>query len=453
MSLWKRSAPIEGADESADVRQRPKGLASRLRKLGLWCAVFFVSCALMLGGAWSSSALAIGSSGSASGSWNDNTGNSTTVNPGGASASGSGNTGGTQSGGGESSGSGDLPTAQYWNEVTPKDLGSGEINDDTTMYNVNPTVNLTDLGNIVNSVNKLGYSIFGNGAWNFAKLSNDFMGQIGGSSLFNEGYADGAYNVVYDVCVKVADNVAVPVATGFLGLALVLALINFTKEVAQTNHGTTDLLANYMFIIVKFGVIQLCISNTTLIMQGIYELVREVGMFMAKIAMPSQVGALAYTDGFAGAVNNILKSITFSEGTGAAIIVFLVAMVAFVCSVMTVVYVNVVAIMRMFEVYVRSAFAALPMVMLGNRTTKDGGIRYFKKYAGCCLQALVIILIVALGGPMLSAGGSLLQTALGNNSGGFAGLIVSVLPPLCSCVALMFMVKQSRAIADEIVGA
>ena len=321
------------------------------------------------------------------------------------------------------------------------------------MYNTDPTISILDLGNIGNALNKAVFGMFGGLSWQLAKLVNDFMGQLGSITLFDEGFSSGAYNVVYDVCIQVADNVAIPVATGFLGLALVLALINFTKDVAQTNHGTTDLLANYMFIIVKFGVLQLAISNTTLIMQGIYELVREIGEFMTTLVSPATPGALAYTDGFAGSVNEILKSITYQQGCGAAILVTIIALAGFICAILTMVYVNVVAIMRMFEVYVRSAFAALPMVMLGNRTTKDGGIRYFKKYAGCCLQALVVILIVAIGSPMMSAGGTMLADAIGSGSGGFAGLIMAVLPSVCSCVALLFMVKQSRQIADEIVGA
>ena len=95
----------------------------------------------------------------------------------------------------------------------------------------------------------------------------------------------------------------------------------------------------------------------------------------------------------------------------------LVSMVILVSTGLCLIKVLTLTITRMFEIYLMTAFAGFPLVMLTTRETRPSGIGYFKKFAGVCLQAAILITIIAFAGICFSAAGSLLATKPMTRSG------------------------------------
>lgn len=328
-------------------------------------------------------------------------------------------------------------------EESPDDIG------DKPMYKT-----VVKAGNLFESVAGIGtsmgkalYDILANGADLCAMTAGLVMSNIGVDGLFGS-FSTGDWVGVYRACVAVADRAVIPIATGFLGLLMVAELIAFAKDGAS-GRGRDDLWGSYLFIVVKYMIIQTLITNITLVMAGIYSLVAEIGNFM--VGTLGMAGTLAGGNwGVLQAVDAALTSITYDQGAGAALLVLLVALVSMCTCVLTYIYVQVVFVMRMFELYVRTAFAAFPAVMCASRQTRDGGIRYFKKYAGCCLQALIVVLVISLGGLVMQICGNIRTITTGNV---VADLVIAAVPPLVGALAMFMMVKQSREFADQLVGA
>ena len=106
--------------------------------------------------------------------------------------------------------------------------------------------------------------------------------------------------------------------------------------------------------------------------------------------------------------------------------------------------------MRVFEVCVRMVFSGFAFVMLANQSTRESGMRYIKQFAGVCVQALVVLLVVGLGSVFIRQSVGLF-TASGPDT--LIASFMSLVGPMVSCIVMFLMVKQSREIANAVVGA
>ena len=107
----------------------------------------------------------------------------------------------------------------------------------------------------------------------------------------------------------------------------------------------------------------------------------------------------------------------------------------------------------MFEIYLMTAFAGFPLVMLTTRETRPSGVGYFKKFAGVCLQAAILITIIAFAGICFSAAGSLLATKPNPGIDDAVWTIISLLASMAGCFGFSALCGQSKHIADTIMGA
>ena len=278
-------------------------------------------------------------------------------------------------------------------------------------------------------------------------ISNALLGQIGQQDMLTMGFADtdGPLADVYTVASDISTEVIQPVAIGFLGLALVLALLEFSKEVATNKGDHFSQAGNYVWIIVKFAAIMTLISHTTMVCGGIYEVFLWVSSHIAGLLSQSNINS----DFFNGYMIS-MQSLTYNQ-LGQALVMGVTAVVIVVICAITVLKVLVLVITRMFELYVMTAFAGFPMVMLTVRETRPSGVGYFKKFAGTCLQAAVLIVIIGFAGLFFSVATSVLHVD-GDNLG-ITGTIINILAPVAGCFAFSTMASRSKQIADTIMGA
>ena len=186
---------------------------------------------------------------------------------------------------------------------------------------------------------------------------------------------------MYSAAAEVSVKVIQPICVGFLGLACVWALLEFSKEVSTNRGDHFSMAGNYVWIIVKFSLVILVSTGLCLI-----------------------------------------KVLTLT-------------------------------ITRMFEIYLMTAFAGFPLVMLTTRETRPSGIGYFKKFAGVCLQAAILITIIAFAGICFSAAGSLLATKPNPGIDDAVWTIISLLASMAGCYGFSALCGQSKHIADTIMGA
>lgn len=270
----------------------------------------------------------------------------------------------------------------------------------------------------------------------------EFIGQTDSLTL---DYNSSTYGEIYGATVSISEQVIQPVAVGFLGLALVLELLQFSREVATNRGDHFSMAGSYVWIIVKFALVMTLIGHTTLITRGIYELFLALTRSMISLLAGITPSGQTFDSFMVG-----LQEITYADW-GQILIMLIVGFVMVIAVAITVIRVLVLTVTRMFEIYVRAAFSGFPLVMITSRQTRDGGIRYFKEFAGACLQAAVLVVMVTFSGIIISTVGILLQVPDG--VGGIAGTVISALAPIAGVFGVNAVIGMSRDIANRILGA
>lgn len=334
-------------------------------------------------------------------------------------------------------------------ELWDKGEEVGEISDGDRFSEKIPILDLTHLGNIMPTVTRALYIGVGSLVMGMCDLIEEFMGLFKLNDLFSVDLQDASLSGMYGIVSRISAKVVQPIAGGFLGIALCMSLMSFSKDAVRQGRDGTELMADMLWITVKFMFIQMLISNSMLLMHGIYDLFNFLGKVMTSAQYggltPSSIAdqAAQFREAYAGA----LMQITYG-GWGMSFLVALFAAVALVVVVATVLYVQFIALFRIAEIFIRSAFVGIPLVMLTHRETRGDGVRYLKKYAGACAWSLIVMVVVAIGGALMVLSGSLIKV----EGASLAAVLVNTMPPLAACLVMFFLLKQAREFANDLLG-
>lgn len=277
-------------------------------------------------------------------------------------------------------------------------------------------------------------------------VCNELFGFIGQTDSLTLEMDDAAFASVYSASVSISERVIQPVAVGFLGLALVLALLQFSREVATSRGDHFAMAGSYIWIIVKFAAIMVLIGHTTLVTRGVYELFLAITRQLVSL-----LSAIGISQGSFDSLMISLQEISYAD-FGHVVVLVVVAAVMVVAVAVTVVKVIVLTVTRMFEIYVLAAFSGIPLTMLTTRETREGGLRYFKLFAGACLQAGVLVVMIAFSGVIMSSIALLLELP-GGVDAGFVGVIVNLIAPIAGVFGVNAVIGMSREISNRILGA
>lgn len=281
----------------------------------------------------------------------------------------------------------------------------------------------------------------------FAKVSNiSGMASYGydGSLDGDADHEDETMARLYRLASRIQRDVVSKVALGFLGLSLGLSMLEHAKEMSQRGHEAMGTMASYLWLLAKYAIIMQLVNNVDLLCGAIFNVFGWVAKQTSAIAGAIGAGAGGQFDSFM----IDLQKVTYAE-YGQIFVYALLAVVMAVVVATTVVRVLVATVVRLIEVYVTAAFAGFPLIMLMGRETKDAGVRFFRGFAGLCLQTSVLVLLVACSGVVISAATSLFSWG----GPGIAGAVLKSLGPIAGCLAVGSMVGQSRHLADRIMGA
>lgn len=329
---------------------------------------------------------------------------------------------------------------------------SGDTSQDDLISATNATFGITNFGNMGNWFTRLLYSVFfGPSINNLANVADEFMSLIGSGDLIGDVFTSsrdggtGTYTSALTTVMNVANNVVIPISNGFLGLSLIFSLMSFGREAGMGGRHGTDLFAGYLWIAVKYVLISSCITHSISIMRGIFDLVNNIGSGIQQYAGLNDLDF----NTFSNTMMEVCRSSTYQDGFGVLFVLLIIALVGAIAAALTAVYAQVLIVVRVFEICILMCFSGIAFVMLGHQGTRESGIRYIKRFGSCCVQALVLLLVVGLGTIFMSAAANLFVST---ETDTILGFIVSAVGPIVSCVAIFLMVKQSRDIANAIVG-
>ena len=112
-----------------------------------------------------------------------------------------------------------------------------------------------------------------------------------------------------------------------------------------------------------------------------------------------------------GLINDKVSGCTYEEFGG------LIALLLFAGGMLMTVYrcvvkVFTVSFLRMAEVYLRAAFAAVPFAFIAGERSRQIGLTYVKRYAATCFQAAVIVVALSFMGLLFAICSSIVGAAL-----------------------------------------
>lgn len=258
-----------------------------------------------------------------------------------------------------------------------------------------PSFNVFDGSTYWPSFQSLLYGWFEQAAGTLTTTSNEVfeaLDDIGALDSDYAGSSNSTFATIYSVATAIQRTVVNPVAIGLLGLAMAISLLEFSKEAATNpRSGSMNQLASYVWIAVKFSIVLQLINNLDLLCGGIFDVFAWIARSCSSVitaALPQGASA----DTFSSFMIEMQK-LTYAQ-FGVVFIYLLLAFVIVCVVVITLVRVIVVSVTRLIEVYVMSAFAGFPLVMLTTRETRDAGVRYLRSYASVCLQAAVLVVSI-----------------------------------------------------------
>ena len=112
---------------------------------------------------------------------------------------------------------------------------------------------------------------------------------------------------MYSAAAEVSVKVIQPICVGFLGLACVWALLEFSKEVSTNRGDHFSMAGNYVWIIVKFSLVMVLISHTVQLCGGVYEVFLWVANKVSDTLAAGQIGGVGFNSFM---LSMILASVT-----------------------------------------------------------------------------------------------------------------------------------------------
>ena len=284
-------------------------------------------------------------------------------------------------------------------------------------------------------------------AGTLTNVSNDVWGALDSVGTLDSDYApstDSPYRSIYNVATRVQRDVVNKVALGFLGIFLALSLLEFARETGTSPRYGIAQFSGFLWICAKFAVMIQLINHLDMLCGAIFNVfawvARQTGSVISGL-LP------ANAETFGGFMISMQKT-TYSQA-GVAFVYVLLALVIVAIVFITLVRVISISVIRLIEVYLMSAFAGFPLVLATTKRTRDSAIRYFKSYGSVCLQAAVLVVIVACAGLVMAASTAIFTPS---DVGGVPGAILSAMGPIAGAWAVGKLVGQSRQMADRIMG-
>lgn len=206
-------------------------------------------------------------------------------------------------------------------------------------------------------------------------------------------------------------------------------------------------MEQWIIFAIKYSILYVVITHVKLIMYSVFSIFHAISNAIQNNILVNMPTNTISSD----MMNASFEAITYDQGIGLGLVLVLVALVVLICVALTTIYTQVLAIVRIFEIFIGIAFAPIPLTMLAVKELSQGAISFIRWFCGACLQLAILYAIVALGGPLISSISSSLTAMFTSTNTGVEAIMIAIVP-IVSSLALFMMVKQSRDISNRIVG-
>lgn len=247
----------------------------------------------------------------------------------------------------------------------------------------------------------------------------------------------------------ILDRVLVPFAQGFFGIFLAIDCLRILRDTGNNSLRFAGLgvMEQWIIFAIKYSILYVVITHVRLIMYGVFGIFHAISNAIQNTVLVNMPTSTISQN----MMNASFEAITYDQGFGIALLLAIVSFIVLACVALTTVYTQVLAIVRIFEIFVGIAFSPIPLTMLAAKELSPGAISFIKWFCGACLQLAILYAIVALGGPLISSISSSLTAMFTSTSTGIESLMVAIVP-IISSLALFMMVKQSRELSNRIMG-
>ena len=286
------------------------------------------------------------------------------------------------------------------------------------------------------------------GALNFLELAGEFFNTITGNSLFTEGIDSTKFSKVYLFVGNLSESLK-PVGYLILGMFAGIEALRIAKDSKGLSSQWMGLgvMEAWLVYALKFYILYVLVTNAKALMLAIYGLIIKIqGIIQGAIKDASLDDGSVVFDSVREYINNL----TYGQCPSAAFTIFLVCIVVLIVCAITAVYIQVLSVLRLFEIFILLAMSPICLSGAVSSITSSVTRSYIKNFVSAVLQLSIILIIVAIFGPLMSGITTSLNEAFTTNNTGVQAILKAVIPIVTS-LSLFLMVKQSRQISDKLV--
>lgn len=238
------------------------------------------------------------------------------------------------------------------------------------------------------------------------------------------------YNpTVWNFVSAITKQVMTPLAIAILTVLVVLEFSNAARKLSATDGGAT--FEFFAPLILRLIMVVILLPNAMNIIEAILEVGTHVISGAARIVSK---GGMSY-DTFSG-----FKG----KGIVGNMLIGFIAILIFVCRLISVVIVNVLITMRFIQLYLMTPFTPLAIATLVHEEHHHIGIGFFKNVIAYAIQGILIFLVVAFV--------SLFQNAANANATGVVQFIGAVTGSIVQAILLIVALIGTQRTARNIMG-
>lgn len=293
---------------------------------------------------------------------------------------------------------------------------------------------------------KLIYDLLHTTATSILQWASEFWGIIAQGKFI--GGSLSSFPEAANMVQAIIDRVVVPVAQGCLGLMLAFELLRINASFATGAGEQIGLggFEQYLFFAVKYSALYVLINHIYAIMYGIFAIFNWMERALQSL-LSSSIATNAISPSM---LESAFSSLTYDD-MGMILALFAASIAVLAVTAWTCLYSQVLAISRIFEIFILIAFSAIPVTTFANKALNNIGIEFAKVFCGACMQLAIIYAIVGLGGPIISSVSSQLAGLFQSTTSGIDALMAACVP-ITSALALYTMLKSSRTLANKLFG-
>ena len=244
------------------------------------------------------------------------------------------------------------------------------------------------------------------------------------------------YNTTaYDLVTNLHASAVVPVSSVVIAIILVLELARNATHIEGDQQMGVKIIAGTMF---KSALLIIAAQNSTMILDAINEVSSAIIAGLGTVDGPS-AGSLP-----AGVADEISDAGNVDKAGMLMLLIipFLVALAAKLV-------VQVMVIFRFAELYALSAFASLPIALLGHPDTKSMGVGYLQRYASVGFQGVTLMLAVKLYAALTKVSDI---SGVADDQSLSSWIVGNYVNLLLAPITLLILVGASGRIAKAVVG-